>query len=55
MIAVMIAGVTSMVLSLAGTRFLISFFRNRGKGQPILGKEDHGPTHHEKKSGTPTM
>ncbi|MFN5603064.1 MAG: phospho-N-acetylmuramoyl-pentapeptide-transferase, partial [Actinomycetes bacterium] len=55
MIAVMIAGVTSMVLSLVGTRFLISFFRNRGKGQPILGKEDHGPTHHEKKSGTPTM
>ena len=33
MIAVMIAGVTSMVLSLTGTRFLISFFRNRGKGQ----------------------
>ena len=55
MIAVMIAGVTAMVLSLIGTRFLISFFRDRGKGQPILGKEDHGPTHHEKKSGTPTM
>ena len=49
MIAVMIAGVTAMVLSLIGTRFLISFFRDRGKGQPILGKEDHGPTHHEKK------
>ena len=55
MIAVMIAGVTSMVLSLVGTRFLISFFRDRGKGQPILGKEDLGPSHHEKKSGTPTM
>ena len=55
MIAVMIAGATAMVFSLLGSRFLISFFRNRGKGQPILGKEDHGPEHHQKKSGTPTM
>ena len=55
MIAVMIAGATAMFFSLLGSRFLISFFRNRGKGQPILGKEDHGPEHHQKKSGTPTM
>jgi phospho-N-acetylmuramoyl-pentapeptide-transferase len=55
MIAVMIAGATAMVASLFGTRFLIGFFRDRGKGQPILGEEDHGPTHHESKSGTPTM
>jgi phospho-N-acetylmuramoyl-pentapeptide-transferase len=54
-IAVMIAGATAMVVSLFGTRFLITFFRNRGKGQPILGKEDHGPEHHLNKQGTPTM
>jgi phospho-N-acetylmuramoyl-pentapeptide-transferase len=55
MIAVMIAGATAMALSLLGTRFLITFFRGRGEGQPILGKEDHGPTHHLPKQGTPTM
>ena len=55
MIAIMIAGATAMIVSLAGSRFLISFFRNRGKGQPILGKEDRGPEHHMSKSGTPTM
>ena len=55
MIAIMIAGATAMIVSLAGTRFLISFFRNRGKGQPILGKEDNGPEHHMSKGGTPTM
>ncbi len=55
MIAVMIAGATAMVISLIGTRFLITFFRNRGKGQPILGKEDRGPEHHLSKQGTPTM
>jgi phospho-N-acetylmuramoyl-pentapeptide-transferase len=55
MIAVMIAGVVSGVLSLLVTRFLISAFRTRGLGQPILGKEDHGPEHHMAKQGTPTM
>jgi phospho-N-acetylmuramoyl-pentapeptide-transferase len=55
LIAVMIAAATAMLASLIGTRLLIGFFRNRGKGQPILGEEDHGPTHHESKSGTPTM
>ena len=40
MIAVMIAGATAMVCSLVGTRYLIDFFRSRGQGQPILGKED---------------
>ena len=34
--------------------FLITvFIRNRGQGQPILGKEDHGPDHHMHKQGTP--
>ncbi|MFT3854854.1 MAG: phospho-N-acetylmuramoyl-pentapeptide-transferase [Ilumatobacteraceae bacterium] len=55
MIAVMIGGAVAMVLSLLGSRYLISFFRDRGKGQPILGKEDRGPDHHQSKSGTPTM
>lgn len=51
----MIAGATALVLSLAGTRFLILFFQGRGVGQPILGKEDRGPEHHMHKQGTPTM
>jgi phospho-N-acetylmuramoyl-pentapeptide-transferase len=55
MIAVMMAGAVSMMVSLVGTRVLIRFFRNRGKGQPILGKEDRGPDHHMSKTGTPTM
>lgn len=55
MIAVMIAGASAMLASLFGTRFLISFFRDRGKGQPILGKDDLGPEHHMHKQGTPTM
>ena len=55
MIAVMIAGAVAMVVSLFASRYLIRFFRDRGKGQPILGKEDRGPDHHQSKSGTPTM
>ena len=55
MIAVMIAGVTAGILSLLVTRALITAFRTRGLGQPILGKEDRGPEHHMAKQGTPTM
>jgi phospho-N-acetylmuramoyl-pentapeptide-transferase len=55
MIAVLIAGAVAMVLSLFGTRALISFFDTIGKGQPILGSDDHGPVHHMKKQGTATM
>ncbi len=55
MIAVMIAGVVAGVLSLVITRALITAFRTRGLGQPILGKEDRGPEHHMAKQGTPTM
>jgi phospho-N-acetylmuramoyl-pentapeptide-transferase len=54
-IAVLIAGAVSMILSLFGTRRLIAFFDNLGKGQPILGSEDNGPVHHMKKQGTATM
>ena len=55
MIAVLIAGAVAMLLSLFGTRWLIRIFDNLGKGQPILGSEDHGPVHHMKKQGTATM
>jgi len=55
MIAVLIAGSVSMMLSLFGTRWLITFFDKLGKGQPILGSDDHGPVHHMKKQGTATM
>ncbi len=51
----MIAGVVAGVLSLVATRALISLFRTRGLGQPILGKDDRGPEHHMAKQGTPTM
>lgn len=55
MIAVLISGAVSMILSLLGTRYLIAFFARVGMGQPILGKEDRGPDHHMSKQGTPTM
>ena len=55
MIAILLAGTAAMIVSLFGTRWLIGFFRTRGQGQPILGKEDHGPEHHMVKQGTPTM
>lgn len=55
MIAVMLGGAAAMVMALFCTRVLIRFFRSRGKGQPILGKEDRGPEHHLSKQGTPTM
>jgi phospho-N-acetylmuramoyl-pentapeptide-transferase len=54
-IAVMIAGAVAALVSLIGTRFLIGYFARRGRGQPILGAEDHGPVHHMGKQGTPTM
>jgi len=55
MIAVMIAGAVAALVPLIGTRFLIGYFARRGRGQPILGAEDHGPVHHMGKQGTPTM
>ena len=54
MIALLIASAVAAVVSLLSTRFLIVFFRSRGKGQPILGPEDRGPEH-QHKAGTPTM
>jgi phospho-N-acetylmuramoyl-pentapeptide-transferase len=55
MIAVLMAGAMGMFVSLVGTRMLIGYFQRLGKGQPILGAEDHGPVHHMSKQGTPTM
>jgi phospho-N-acetylmuramoyl-pentapeptide-transferase len=43
-----------MIISLVATRITIRIFGRMGRGQPILGKEDHGPEH-EHKAGTPTM
>jgi phospho-N-acetylmuramoyl-pentapeptide-transferase len=54
MTALFIAGAMSFVICLIGTRVTITVFRNIGRGQPILGKEDHGPEH-QHKAGTPTM
>jgi phospho-N-acetylmuramoyl-pentapeptide-transferase len=54
-IAIILAGTVSVLVSLFGTRYLIVFFRTRGQGQPILGQEDRGPVHHMVKQGTPTM
>ena len=47
----------AMAVSLAATRFLIRFFRNLGKGQPILTKDEFNAVvaDHEHKHGTPTM
>jgi len=53
-IALLIASAVAMAVSLVGTRLLITFFRTRGRGQPILGPEDRGPNH-QHKAGTPTM
>jgi phospho-N-acetylmuramoyl-pentapeptide-transferase len=55
MIPILIAGAVGMLASLAATRGLISYFVRLGKGQPILGAEDRGPTMHMYKQGTPTM
>jgi len=54
-ISILLAAAVSTLVSLFGTRYLIVFFRTRGQGQPILGKEDLGPDHHMAKQGTPTM
>lgn len=55
MIAILIAGAVSIVCSIALTRVMIAIFARIGKGQPILGAEDRGPTHHMTKKGTATM
>ena len=52
MIALLLAGAVSIVVSLAGTPILIRWLHANGIGQPI--RED-GPQGHLVKAGTPTM
>jgi phospho-N-acetylmuramoyl-pentapeptide-transferase len=51
-IALLIAGGVSMLTSLIGTPFLISWLRAHAIGQPI---REEGPQGHLTKAGTPTM
>ncbi len=51
MIAILIAGAVALLLALAGTPMVTSYFRERGFGQPIQ-EELQG---HQAKAGTPTM
>lgn len=52
MLAVLIAGVVSLLGTLIGTRFAIKALVAKGYGQLI---RDDGPTSHHTKRGTPTM
>ena len=57
MIAIFMSGAIAMAVSLVATRFLIRFFKNLGKGQPILTKDENNAVvaEHSHKHGTPTM
>ncbi len=52
MIPLLIAGATSLLVSLVGTRYLISWLTAHKVGQPI---QEDGPQGHVTKAGTPTM
>lgn len=52
MIALLVAGAVSMLISLLGTPLLIRTLEQRGIGQPI---REEGPKGHSTKAGTPTM
>ena len=52
MIAVLIGTAVAFVVALVGTPVIISYFQQRGFGQPI---RDEGPQSHRSKAGTPTM
>jgi phospho-N-acetylmuramoyl-pentapeptide-transferase len=56
-IAIFISAGIAMAVSLLSSRFLIRFFRNLGKGQPILTKDENNAVvaEHAHKHGTPTM
>ena len=41
MIAIFMSGAIALIVSLFSTRFLIRFFKNLGKGQPILTKDEN--------------
>ncbi len=52
MIAVLIGSAVAFLVALVGTPVIISYFQQRGFGQPI---RDEGPQSHQSKAGTPTM
>ncbi len=52
MIPILIAGATSLLASLVGTRYLIGWLTAHHVGQPI---QEDGPEGHQTKAGTPTM
>lgn len=52
MIPLLMAGATSLLVSLVGTRYLISWLTAHKVGQPI---QEDGPQGHVTKAGTPTM
>ncbi len=52
MIAILIAGAVALIAALVGTPLVMSYFRERGFGQPI---REEGPESHRSKAGTPTM
>ncbi len=52
MIALLLAGGVSLMTSLIGTRYLISWLTAHSVGQPI---QEDGPEGHVTKAGTPTM
>jgi hypothetical protein len=51
-IAILVAGTVALVVALAGTPLVITYFRERGFGQFI---REEGPEAHQSKAGTPTM
>ncbi|MCU1344428.1 MAG: Phospho-N-acetylmuramoyl-pentapeptide-transferase [Acidimicrobiia bacterium] len=55
MIALLLAGGVSMLVSLFGTAFLIRFLSARHAHQPILANEGVNAPQHQHKAGTPSM
>jgi len=54
-IALLLAGSVSMLVSLFGTAFLIRFLSERSAHQPILANEGVNAPQHQHKTGTPSM
>ena len=52
MLAILCAGLISLIITLVGTRFWINFLQKKAYGQFV---RDDGPTTHRVKRGTPTM
>ena len=52
MIAILLGGSVAFIAALVGTPLVVTWFRQRGFGQPI---REEGPQSHQAKAGTPTM